>query len=69
MAQLLADELRAIVNIFLLLKVCKQKKKEWIRKSLIRWRYNHQKLINLRCYFPQTIILSFFKFKRSRGAL
>lgn len=44
MAQLLADELRAIVNIFLLLKVCKQKKKEWIRKSLIRWRYNHQKL-------------------------
>lgn len=26
MAQLLADELRAIVNIFLLLKVCKQKK-------------------------------------------
>lgn len=27
MAQLLADELRAIVNIFLLLKVCKQKKK------------------------------------------
>lgn len=27
MAQLLADELRAIVNIFLLLKVYKQKKK------------------------------------------
>ena len=27
MAQLLADELRAIVNIFLLLKVCKKKKK------------------------------------------
>lgn len=41
MAQLLADELRAIVNIFLLLKVCKKKK---IRKSLIRWRYDHQKL-------------------------
>ena len=27
MAQLLADELRAIVNIFLLLKVCKKKKR------------------------------------------